>query len=39
MKNEMLVERGKGVGFVRYRRITGYIVPDIKRWNNAKART
>ena len=37
MKDLMLVERGKDVGFQRYRRISGYLVPDIKRWNNAKA--
>lgn len=29
-------ERGKGVGFERIRRITGYLVGDMSRWNNAK---
>ena len=29
-------ERGKGIGFERIRRITGYLVGDISRWNNAK---
>lgn len=27
---------GKGVGFQRIRRITGYLVGDMSRWNNAK---
>ena len=27
---------GKGVGFERTRRITGYLVGDLKRFNNAK---
>jgi len=27
---------GKGVGFERIRRITGYLVGTIDRWNNAK---
>jgi hypothetical protein len=27
---------GEGVGFVRIRRITGYLVGDLERWNNAK---
>ena len=27
---------GKGIGFERIRRITGYLVGDIKNWNNAK---
>ena len=29
-------ERGKGVGFERLRRITGYIVPNLNFWNNGK---
>lgn len=29
-------ERGKGVGFCRIRRITGYITGDLSTWNNAK---
>jgi len=29
-------ERGKGVGFERLRRITGYVVPNINFWNNGK---
>ncbi|MEE3417917.1 MAG: anaerobic ribonucleoside-triphosphate reductase [Methanosphaera sp.] len=28
--------RGLGIGFERIRRITGYIVGDMKYWNNAK---
>ena len=27
---------GSGVGFERIRRITGYLVGTIDRWNNAK---
>lgn len=27
---------GKGVGFERIRRITGYLVGDASRWNNGK---
>ena len=27
---------GEGVKFERIRRITGYLVGDLKRWNNAK---
>lgn len=27
---------GKGVGFERIRRITGYLVGSMGRWNNAK---
>ena len=27
---------GKGIGFERIRRITGYLVGTIDRWNNAK---
>lgn len=29
-------ERGKGVGFSRIRRITGYITGDLNTWNSAK---
>lgn len=29
-------QRGLGVGFERIRRITGYIVGDMKYWNDAK---
>ena len=29
-------QRGKGVGFERIRRITGYIVPDLNFWNSGK---
>lgn len=28
--------RGKGVPFHKLRRITGYLVSDIGRWNSAK---
>lgn len=27
---------GEGIGFQRLRRITGYLVGDISRWNNGK---
>jgi hypothetical protein len=27
---------GEGIGFVRIRRITGYLVGDIEWWNDAK---
>lgn len=27
---------GEGVGFERIRRITGYLVGTLERWNNAK---
>lgn len=30
------VQRGKGVGFCRIRRITGYITGDLNTWNTAK---
>lgn len=29
-------QRGLDIGFERIRRITGYIVGDMKFWNNAK---
>lgn len=29
-------ERGKGVGFSRIRRITGYLTGDLSTWNNSK---
>lgn len=29
-------ELGKGIRFERIRRITGYLVGDLSRWNNAK---
>lgn len=29
--------RGKGVPFERVRRITGYLVGGMERWNSAKA--
>lgn len=28
--------RGKSIDFERIRRITGYLVPDIRYWNNGK---
>jgi anaerobic ribonucleoside-triphosphate reductase len=34
MKNEEMV--GEGVGFERIRRITGYLVGTLDRFNNAK---
>lgn len=27
---------GEGIGFERIRRITGYLVGDVSRWNNGK---
>lgn len=33
-KQEKLI--GKGVKFTRIRRITGYLVGDMNRWNSAK---
>ena len=27
---------GRGIGFERIRRITGYLVGDVRRWNNGK---
>lgn len=27
---------GSGIGFERIRRITGYLVGDVSKWNNAK---
>ena len=37
MKNESLQEkRGQGVGFERIRRITGYLVGTMDKWNDAK---
>lgn len=27
---------GEGIGFQRLRRITGYLVDDVSRWNNGK---
>lgn len=27
---------GEGIGFQRLRRITGYLVGDVSRWNNGK---
>lgn len=32
-KNKMV---GDGVKFQRLRRITGYLVPSLDKWNNAK---
>lgn len=37
MKTEnMHVKRGQGVGFERIRRITGYLVGTMDKWNDAK---
>lgn len=35
-KDELVV-RGKGVHFERIRRITGYLVGGMERWNSAKS--
>ena len=32
----MKEKNGKGVGFERIRRVTGYLSGDVKRFNNAK---
>ena len=34
--NSKAERMGQGVGFERIRRITGYLVGTIDRWNNAK---
>ena len=31
-----MVNKGKGIKFERIRRITGYLVGTMDRWNNAK---
>lgn len=31
-------DRGKGVGFCKVRRITGYLVGEMSKWNGAKAK-
>ncbi len=37
MKNETMQEKmGQGVGFERIRRITGYLVGTMDKWNDAK---
>jgi ribonucleoside-triphosphate reductase len=37
MKNESVNEKmGQGVGFERIRRITGYLVGTMDKWNDAK---
>lgn len=36
MKNETTKLVGEGVGFERIRRITGYLVGTVDRFNNAK---
>ncbi len=33
---EMQKQPGKGVGFERIRRITGYLVGTMDKWNDAK---
>ena len=33
---EKKIEPGKGVGFERIRRITGYLVGTMDKWNDAK---
>lgn len=35
-KKVLETERGKGIPFERIRRITGYLVGDMTRWNTAK---
>ena len=36
MRNNEHEKMGNGVMFVRLRRITGYLVSTIDKWNNAK---
>lgn len=36
MKNNRSEKMGKGVRFERIRRITGYLVGTMDKWNNAK---
>lgn len=36
MKSNKHKKMGKGVGFERIRRITGYLTPSITTWCNAK---
>lgn len=36
MKKDEERKYGKGVGFQRIRRITGYLVGDMDKWNDAK---
>ena len=36
MKERTCERIGEGIGFERIRRITGYLVGDVSRWNNGK---
>mgnify|MGYP002525977885 CR=1 FL=1 len=36
MEKKELVGKGKGVGFERIRRITGYLVGTVERFNDGK---
>ena len=36
MENKEEKEIGKGIGFERIRRITGYLTGSVETWNNAK---
>ena len=36
MSEKELNKYGEGIGFERIRRITGYLVGTVDRWNNAK---
>lgn len=36
MKNQNAAPAGKDVGFERIRRITGYLVGTMDKWNDAK---
>lgn len=36
MRQEKIEYVGEGVGFERIRRITGYLVGTMDKWNNAK---
>lgn len=36
MKERIDERIGEGIGFERIRRITGYLVGDVSRWNNGK---
>ena len=36
MSEKEMNKYGEGIGFERIRRITGYLVGTVDRWNNAK---
>ncbi|MDL2323907.1 hypothetical protein LJC61_01970 [Ruminococcaceae bacterium OttesenSCG-928-A16] len=36
MENNTNIQAGKGIGFERIRRITGYLVGTMDKWNDGK---